>query len=127
MRKAIIATSLALIVCGLVGYSVAGDYTPRSAQGGQNQLSVAVAPASVLVSTEAVQIIEPVSISTCTVANAQSIGQTMLIINGAATNVTFADSGNLKLSAAAVLGQYDSLSLYAVATNIWVEIGQQDN
>jgi len=127
MRKAIIATTLALIVCGLIGYSVAGDYTPRSAQGGQNVTSTSVTNGSVIPSTVAVQILEPAAIATCTVANAQSIGQMLLIINNAATNVTFADSGNLELSSAAVLNVDDSIYLFAVTTSKWVEISQGDN
>lgn len=64
---------------------------------------------------------------TCAVDNAVTQGRIFNIINTGAATITFADSGNLKLSGDAVLGQYDTLSLYAVATNIWVEMGQQDN
>lgn len=64
---------------------------------------------------------------TCTVANASAAGQEFKIINTGTNAITFADSGNLALSGDAVLGQYDTLSLYAVATNVWVEMAQQDN
>jgi hypothetical protein len=64
---------------------------------------------------------------TCTVANASAIGAEFTIINTSAQAITFSDSGNLKLSSDAVLNQYDTLSLYAVAVDAWVEVGQQDN
>ena len=64
---------------------------------------------------------------TCTVDNASATGHVFNVINTGTETITFADSGNLKLSGNAVLGQYDTLSLYAADTNVWVEMGQQDN
>jgi hypothetical protein len=64
---------------------------------------------------------------TCAVDNASAAGMQFTIINTSAQPITFADSGNLALSGAAVLDQYDTLTLYAIATNMWVEIAQQDN
>ena len=50
------------------------------------------------------------------------------MLDSSSTNlVGFADSGNLKLSGAANLDNYDVLRLYGIETNVWVEIGEIDN
>ncbi len=64
---------------------------------------------------------------TNTIADASAVGQLFTVINIGTDEITFADAGNLKLSDDAVLGQYDTLTLYAVAVDAWVEIAQQDN
>lgn len=64
---------------------------------------------------------------TCAVANASAAGQMFTIVNTGSEAITFAGSGNLKSASDIVLGEYDTLSLYAAATNAWVPVSQRDN
>jgi hypothetical protein len=60
---------------------------------------------------------------TITVGNA---GDVLVLINTSAQTVNIADTGTAKLSAAAALGQYDTLVLWCDGTN-WIEISRSDN
>jgi len=55
------------------------------------------------------------------------VGQSVTIINTGTNAITVLDSGVAKLSADIVLGQYDSLSLVAQATNVLVQTSTSDN
>ena len=67
--------------------------------------------------------------NTVTLANPTAAGQSVeLIVSGSSTNlIGLADSGNLKLSAAAVLDNNDVLVLRAVSTSAWVETSRSNN
>jgi len=64
---------------------------------------------------------------TCTVQVATFKGQKLNIVNTGTPTITIADSGNVNLSAAAVLGKDDNLLLYSYSGTNWVEIGRTDN
>ena len=53
-------------------------------------------------------------------------GDVVVLINTSANTINIADSGTAKLSAAAALGQYDSLTLWCDGTN-WIEVSRSDN
>jgi hypothetical protein len=57
---------------------------------------------------------------------AGSAGQLLVLVNTTNTTITISDTGTLKLSSDAALGQYDSLTLISDGTN-WVELAQADN
>ena len=131
MKQAIVICVAVFATIAMLSYAQSvGDYTPGSREGGAAQaIRVDKFAAGTFVVTSQVGIVTlyPSAVNTATVQNAKSAGEIIHIINMAATNVVFADSGNLELSSAATLNQYDSLTLLAVATNTWIEIGQQDN
>ena len=65
--------------------------------------------------------------NTCTIANAVAGQYLQIIVSGTATNLLgLADSGNLKLSAAAVLDNNDSITFRGVGTD-WVETSRSNN
>jgi len=53
-------------------------------------------------------------------------GDVVVLINTSANAINIADSGTAKLSAAAALGQYDSLTLWCDGTN-WIEVSRSNN
>lgn len=53
-------------------------------------------------------------------------GDVLTLINLSNTTITITDTGTLKLSGNAELGQYDSLLLWSDGTN-WVEVAQANN
>lgn len=55
-----------------------------------------------------------------------SAGSLVTLVNIASNTITFTDTGTLKLSGNAVLGQYDSLTLLSDGTNL-VQVGKSDN
>lgn len=57
---------------------------------------------------------------------AASAGDILTLINTTAQTINLADSGNIVLSAAAALGQYDVLILWFDGTR-WIEISRSDN
>ena len=57
---------------------------------------------------------------------AATAGDTLMLVNTTATTINIADSGTAKLSAAAALGQYDTLTLLFDGTN-WLELDRSDN
>lgn len=59
-------------------------------------------------------------------ATVGAAGQTVTIINVGTNAVTLADSGTQKLSAAAALGQYDTLTVRSDGTN-WIEVARSNN
>ena len=55
-------------------------------------------------------------------------GAFLCIINAGPTNIVIADSATLlNTSGSTTLGADDTLTLYAVTTNKWIEVGQTDN
>lgn len=65
------------------------------------------------------------NVGTSSIAN-PTAGRVLLIHNVANVTVTFTDTGTLKLSGNAALGQYDTLMLKGDGTN-WLQIGKVDN
>lgn len=57
---------------------------------------------------------------------AGSAGDVLVLINTGANTITITDTGTIKLSGNAALGQYDSILLWSDGTN-WIEVGQADN
>lgn len=57
---------------------------------------------------------------------AGAAGRVLVLINTANTTINIQDTGIQKLSAAAALGQYDSLVLWSDGTN-WIEIARSNN
>ncbi len=55
-----------------------------------------------------------------------SAGTVVYFVNTANTTITFTDTGTLKLSGNAALGQYDSLILLSDGTN-WIEVSETNN
>lgn len=53
-------------------------------------------------------------------------GMVTTITNVSTNTITITDTGTLKLSGNAALGQYDNITLYSDGTN-WIEVGQVDN
>ena len=56
-----------------------------------------------------------------------SIGTPLLIVNVGAEDIKFEDGTTLSLTGDLTIGQYDSLSLIAATTGIWVEVSTSDN
>lgn len=65
--------------------------------------------------------------TTNTLLNPTAAGEFFTLINGSAFAIDIADSGNLKLSAAASLFQDDTLSLISVSSSVWVEVSRSTN
>jgi len=128
MRKTLIPMVMVMLSVAIAVTFAGPDYTPGSRAGGAVQLSV-VGSGTALVISNTVGSVELLRslVCTATVENASSEGQYLLIVNMAATNIMFADSGNLELSGATTLNQYDTLYLYSAETNTWVEVSQADN
>lgn len=53
-------------------------------------------------------------------------GDLLVLVNAGSNTITLTDTGTLKLSGDAALGQYDSITLIADGTN-WIEVAQADN
>lgn len=60
------------------------------------------------------------------VLNSGSQGQKVTLLNISNQNITIADTTGQLLSAAAVLGQWDTLTLYYYGTN-WIEVARSNN
>jgi len=130
MKKAIIACSLVIAaVCALSYAQSVGDYTPASRDGGAEQAQRDIVGASgAIVITAQVDVVQFLrGASTATVQNAKSIGEYLTIINGVASNIYIANSGNVKIKKTWTGGQYDVISLYALETNVWIRVGEEDN
>lgn len=54
-------------------------------------------------------------------------GREVTMVNQANTTITFTDTGTLKLSGNAALGQYDSLTLRCHDGTNWIEVAQVDS
>lgn len=65
---------------------------------------------------------------TSTIAGCASgtAGERVTFVNTSANTITFTDTGTLKLSGNAALGQYDDLILICDGTN-WIQTGKTDN
>jgi hypothetical protein len=67
--------------------------------------------------------------NTVTLANPTAAGDevTLHVVAASSNLLGLADSGNLKLTAAGLLGDNDTIRLKAPDTSIWVEISRADN
>jgi hypothetical protein len=63
---------------------------------------------------------------TPTITAGATAGRLVVLTNTGTNVINLADSGTLMLSAAAALGQYDSLTIVSDGTN-WIEISRSDN
>lgn len=63
---------------------------------------------------------------TSSVAGVSTAGRVITLINVGAQTITLTDTGTLKLSGNAALGQYDSLVLISDGTN-WIQVSKTDN
>ena len=99
----------------------AGKFSPGS-------YTETIAEAGVITNQGAVAIITTVSTGTTnTLLNPTAAGEFFTIINNSAWAISLADSGNLKLSAAALLFQDDTLSLVSISSSVWVEVSRTTN
>lgn len=89
------------------------------------QTAISVTDGGVITATGAYQPLESAAEVTATIA-AGDAGATLVLVNTANTTINIADTGAAKLSAAAALGQYDSLTLISDGTN-WIEVSRSDN
>ena len=150
MKKVLIPTLILLVAVSFIGFA---DYTPVSAESattvsgtktysGQLKVSgLAVAvPTSTsltnggtLTATASLHILTGIGqadnfTNIVSIANPTVAGQSLqLIVSATSTNlIGLADSGNLKLTGAAVLDNNDTITLRAVGTN-WLETSKTDN
>jgi hypothetical protein len=89
------------------------------------QTAISVTNGGVITATGAYQPLESAAEVTATIA-AGSEGATLVLVNTANTTINIADTGAAKLSAAAALGQYDSLTLISDGAN-WIEVSRSNN
>lgn len=72
------------------------------------------------------QITSSTARGTSSVAGVSTAGRVVTIINVGTGTITLTDTGTLKLSGNAALGQYDSLVLLSDGTN-WIQLSKTDN
>lgn len=63
---------------------------------------------------------------TSSVAGVSTAGRVVTLVNVGSNTITLTDTGTLKLSGNAALGQYDSLVLLSDGTN-WIQLSKTDN
>lgn len=63
---------------------------------------------------------------TSSVAGVSTAGRVVTLVNVGSNTITLTDTGTLKLSGNAALGQYDSLVLISDGTN-WIQLSKTDN
>lgn len=96
------------------------------------QTAIAVTDGAVITPTGTYQPLTATGSVTATLTTSSDFvtaGDVLILINANSTvtsTVNIADSGTAKLTAAAALGQYDSLTLWFDGTN-WIELSRADN
>ena len=119
---------LALVV--LVGWSSGvTNLTDLHLSGGLNtaaQTSITVTADSTISPAGTYQPISAAGAVGTSSITAGDAGDLLVLTNTGANVITITDTGTLKLSGNAALGQYDSLFLLSDGTN-WVEIGEGAN
>lgn len=91
------------------------------------QTAISATNGGVITATGTYQPIESAGTVTPTIETSGfTAGDLLVLINTANTTINIVDSGTAKLSAAAALGQYDSLILWFDGTN-WIEISRSNN
>lgn len=91
------------------------------------QTAISVADGAVITPTGTYQQLSSGAEITPTVTTTGVTAGTLLVlINTTDTTINLADSGTMMLTAAAALGQYDSLTLWFDGTN-WIEVSRADN
>lgn len=63
---------------------------------------------------------------TSSIAGASTAGRVVTLVNIGSQTITLTDTGTLKLSGNAALGQYDNITLIADGTN-WIQVSKTDN
>lgn len=107
--------------------SIGGNATLSKAQINAPATQTLGAGAFTLTVTNAVIILQPSGVATVALANASTAGLVCTLINNAATNIVFEDSGNLALTGTVTMAQWDSLTVRAPTTSQWVSTSQTDN
>jgi hypothetical protein len=93
----------------------------------QARTAISVTNGGIITATGSYQRLTSAGTVTPTVSTAsRTAGDLLVLVNTSATTINIADSGTAKLSAAAALGQYDTLTLRFDGTN-WVEVARSNN
>jgi hypothetical protein len=107
--------------------SVGGDLTISGDMNLAAQTVISPTDGGVITPTGSYQRLSSAGTVTPTIATgAAAAGDVVVMVNTTATTINLADSGTAKLSAAAALGQYDTLTLLFDGTN-WIELSRSDN
>ena len=133
LDQASVGTGVITLTVDAVVADVTGDVTSTG-------LSTKTPTSASVTNAEAYTVVSDVTIlngiggandttNTITLANPTEIGNyATIVVAGASSNlIGLADSGNLKLSAAAVLDNNDAIVLYAAEAAVWVEVSRSDN
>lgn len=102
-----------------------GDFDVADTLNITPQTAITVTNGAAFTATGTIQYIQAASEVTPTIT-AGTAGDLLVLINTSAQTVNIADTGNQVLTAAAALGQYDSITLFADGTR-WIEISRADN
>ena len=118
---------------GTVGSAdIGGDLgvTGDSTLGGITNLTLAtpitVSQDSIITATGTIQPIRSAAATSTASIFPGTAGDVLILENMVATAITFTDTGTLKLSANAVLNQYDTLTLFSDGVN-WIELSTSNN
>jgi len=90
------------------------------------QTSITVTNGAAFTVTGSYQPISAAGEVTPTITAGATAGDLVVLVNTSAQTINLADSGTLMLTAAAALGQYDTLTLMSDGTN-WLELSRADN
>jgi len=120
-------TFIALLVAvGLVGVVCAGDYTPKSTEGGVSVIALTPTAAAELAVVGGQVQLTAAAASTNTIASPVAAGVECTIINVGVNAVTITETG-IEGAGAMTLGQYDALKLVSIDADTWVETGRSNN
>ena len=104
--------------------SVGGDLTASGDVRLAAQTAISVTNGATVTPTGVYQRIEAAgNVGTASIA-AGTAGDLLILVNTANVTITFTDTGTLKLSGNAALGQYDTLMLLADGTN-WIQVAPE--
>lgn len=89
---------------------------------------ISVTAGAIITPTAAFQLLEAAgSLSSGEISNSCSSGQLVTLMNTANVTITIPDSGENILSAAAALGQWDTLTVICYAGTKWFEVARSNN
>lgn len=72
------------------------------------------------------QITSAAANGTSSIAGVSTAGRVLVLVNVGSNTITLTDTGTLKLSGNAALGQFDNITLISDGTN-WVQLAKTDN
>lgn len=115
------ATTLTAAVAALGGISVTGfdTFVPAT-------VITVTQDMTTFVPTGTYQPIASVGNVSFNAIGGKAAGRLLILINTTATTITITDTGTIMLSGNAVLGQYDTLTLFSDGTN-WLQLSKGDN